>query len=86
MSVQNQHQSAETETQVLKSASGTLQGPLLVIVTLEQYKSQTSRGTVCTVCFVQAFLKTDIAAFVWEAAPCSTLPPADENAVTESEV
>ena len=26
----------------------------------------------------------DLTAYVWEAAPCSTLPTADENAVTES--
>ena len=25
-----------------------------------------------------------LTAYVWEAAPCSTLPTADENAVTES--
>ena len=28
----------------------------------------------------------DLTAYVWEAAPCSTLPTADENAVTESTV
>ena len=27
-----------------------------------------------------------LAAYAWEAAPCSTLPTADENAVTESAV
>ena len=32
------------------------------------------------------FLKFYLAAYVWEAAPCSTLPTADENAVTESAV
>ena len=28
----------------------------------------------------------DLTAYVWEAAPCSILPTADENAVTESTV
>ena len=27
-----------------------------------------------------------LTAYVWEAAPCSTMPTADENAVTESAV
>ena len=28
----------------------------------------------------------DLTVYVWEAAPCSTLPTADDNAVTESAV
>ena len=46
---------------------------------------------VCTVCHFTLFknwLKHIfvLTAYVWEAAPCSTLPTADENAVTESAV
>ena len=46
---------------------------------------------ICTVChftLIKNWLKHvfDLTAYVWEAAPCSTLPTADENAVTESAV
>ena len=46
---------------------------------------------VCTVCHFTLFknwLKHIfvLTAYVWEAAPCSTLPTADENAMTESAV
>ena len=46
---------------------------------------------VCTVCNFTLFknwLKHIfvLTAYVWEAAPCSTLPSADENAMTESAV
>ena len=51
------------------------------------------KGIVCTVChftgrLYKNWLKHIFArtAFVWEAAPFSTLPTADENAVTESAV
>ena len=49
------------------------------------------KGMACTVCHLTLFknwLKNIfvLTAYVWEAAPCSTLPTADENAVTESVV
>ena len=54
-------------------------------------KTCTSKGMVCIVCHFTLFknwLKHIfvLTAYVWEAAPCSSLPTADENAVTESAV
>ena len=49
------------------------------------------KGMVCTICHFILFknwLKHIfvLTAYVWETAPCSALPSADENAVTESTV
>ena len=48
----------------------------------------TLKGATCADCYctdlIKNCLKTffSLAAYVWEAAPCSTLPTADENAAT----
>ena len=76
-----------------------MQGPFLAIFATEQgernanIKILLKKNSLCgfTVPLFQVFknwLKhiSALTAYVWGAAPCSSLPTADENAVTESTV
>ena len=73
----------------------TLQGPLLVVLQWNRdsaMRGKTLRAIICTVCYCIGLIEDCLQTFsLWlprlcaeGSPPCSTLPAADENAVTQS--